>query len=84
MIASKGALIVASFVLLFVAVSIITSMLPSFGINTGPIAGGMLQSGTSANKDCKCEFDKERKDFFCNKDCGDRKGTFCITDSDCV
>jgi hypothetical protein len=82
MIAQKGALIIASFVLAFVAISLVADMLPSFGVDTGPIAGGIVP--TKSNENCKCEFDKEKQDFTCNKNCGYKAGTFCTTDDDCV
>jgi hypothetical protein len=78
MMAERGALIIAIFILLFVAVSLVADMLPSFGVNVGPITGGIAPTQTKPSEKCKCQFNTDWQDFMCNKDCSDmsdRKST---------
>ena len=81
MIAKRGALAIATVLLLFVAVNLIASMLPSSSPNTGPVTGGVAP--TQPNKNCKCEFDTNIQDFACNSDCGSKVGVSCQIDDDC-
>ena len=81
MIAKRGALVIATVLLLFVAVNLIASMLSSSGPSTGPVSGGIVQEKPSQN--CKCEFDSNFEDFVCNSNCQSMVGTSCQTDDDC-
>jgi len=84
MIAERGALIIATFLLVFVAINLVADMLPNFGLNAGSIQAGFTNEKSKiSNANCKCEYNSNWQDFMCGNSCGDMKGAFCRTDDDC-
>lgn len=80
-------LVLAIFVLAFIAINLIADLLTPGGFNIGQTVAGIYGKESSKNLDvskCLCKYSSDYKDYVCNEYCGDKATKVCESTDACL